>query len=401
MIGKKVVMLARILLVCVSVSSAFGGAQDPQKSPKQRVDRIAGNSAFALDLYSRLLEEPAVRESRGNLCVSPGSLAVALAMTRAGARGETEGQMAKVLCLPASSGGGEVRAFSSLNEKLQSANALWLQKGLTLRPEYLRLIRESYGGASYELDFMNALGEARASINNWTEKQTRGKIRGLLEAGDLQADTELVLTNALYFKEAWGSRFHPDNTKKRLFKVSTEKTIQVLMMNQSLRCGYARNAEIDLLQIPFASKDLSIVVLLPRESFGLEALEKSLSVERLSHWLSALTERKVGVYLPRFAITTRLNLKKVLEKMGMRDPFSAERADFSGMTGWKGLFIDDVIQQTRIEVNEDGAEAAAGSAVMMKKSGPVFVADHPFLFIIRDDSTGALFFMGRVVNPGK
>jgi serpin B len=274
-----------------------------------------------------------------------------------------------------------------------------VRQGLILLSEYVDVVHTYYAGESRELDFQNAAEEARQTINSWIAKKTSGKIEELIETGDLSPITEVVLTNALHFKKSWDSRFSADSTKVRPFKVSADKMVQVPMMYQRSEFGFARGEGFQILSMPFDGGGLSMVIVLPDKADGLADLEKKLSVRNLKAWVGKLTDQKVGVFIPRFKLSSRFALESTLAAMGMPDAFSSEKADFSGMTGWKGLFIDRVVHQAVIEVDEEGAEAAAGSAVMMKKGGSAFHADRPFLFLIRDDSTGSVLFLGRVVDP--
>jgi serpin B len=383
------------LFVNPSLASAIPETGPSKKEIQWRVD---GDCAFALDLYRELLKDPSRQEQSDNLCFSPHSLSVALAMTWAGAKEETARQMAQVLHLTRPPED-EHQAFARLSQDLNSAKALWARKGLSLLPDYCDLIQKTYGGNANELDFRNARDKARKIINAWVQEKTNGKIEELIQAGDLAAITELVLTNALYFKGNWASQFNRDNTKPRPFHLSNEKAVQVPMMYQMLRCGLYWGKGLKILKIPFEGGNRSMVIFLPSAKDGLPHLERGLSVEKINGWLAEMRDQEVGIYLPRFRADSRFYLKETLAAMGMPAAFSSERADFSGMTGWKGLFIDQVIHQARIEVDEAGAEAAAGSAVVLKKGPPAFVADHPFLYLIRNDQTGSILFMGRVKDP--
>lgn len=388
--------LAAIILFLIPF---FNTALPDATAPDEELELLVqSNNAFALDLYKNLVNNQSLQVSGKNLFFSPTGLSTCLAMTWAGARKETENQMASVLRLNRAQETTH-RAFAGLTQDLECANALWVRKGLSLLPAYQSLIAEFYGAHARSLDFRQTTEAARETINAWIEENTDGRIGNLIEPGELDSKTELVLTNALYFNEGWASSFDPKNTRPRPFMLSTGLSIQVPTMYQRSRFGYAARDGISILKMPYAGKNRSMVVLLPMAYDGLPALENSLTAEKLSEWIEDLKEEKVGIFIPCFKTTSRLALENVLPAMGMPDAFSAERADFSGMTGWKGLFIDRVIHQAVVDVDEHGTEAAAGSAVTMKKGGIVFRADRPFLFLIRDDDTGGLLFMGRVVNP--
>ena len=357
------------------------------------------------------LSSARLRTEEGNLFLSPYSTSTALAMTYAGARGETEQQMAEVLHFTL----GQERqhpAFAALESTVRAAsnapactlhvaNALWGQQGCGFRDEFLELNRRHYGAGFREVDFAAAPEQARQTINAWVADQTEQMIRELLQRGDLDAADVLVLTNAIYFKGDWASRFDRRQTRDAPFRVSEHEQVTVPMMHSSGRFGFAATEDVDLLELPYAGDRLSMVVLLPKEIAGLAALEQSLSTENLEGWLGKLREETTRVQLPRFKLDSRFDLAKTLEAMGMTDAFNARKADFSGMTGRRDLYIGMVIHQAAIEVHEEGTEAAAATAVRMKRGAgpPVFVADHPFLFLIRDRESGSVLFMGRVMNP--
>jgi len=366
---------------------------------------VQGNTEFALDLYARL------RTEEGNLFLSPYSISTALAMTYAGARGETAGQMADVLHFAPE----QARlhpAFAALQSsvkaagygsgcRLHTANALWGQQGYGFLEEFLALERRHYGAGLRELDFAHATEQARQTINAWIADQTQQMIKELLEAKDLDPGVALVLTNAIYFKGLWASQFDPQSTREGPFRINEEEKVVVPMMQQLRRFPYAATEQVDLLELPYVGDRLSMVILLPKAADGLERLEESLNRENLDRWLGQLGQEALHVSLPRFKLDTRFDLAKTLSAMGMIDAFSSAKADFSGMTGRRDLFISLVIHQAQMEVNEEGTEAAAGTAVVMRK-GPrpaVFAADHPFLLLIRDQQSGSILFIGRVVNP--
>ncbi len=376
---------------------ARGSDADPQTV-------IQGNTDFAFDLYARL------RREEGNLFLSPYSISTALAMTYAGARGETERQMADVLRFSLL----QERlhpAFAALllsdkatkdesNYQLHVANALWGQTDYGFLEAFLTLTRKHYGAGLREVDFARATEQARQTINDWVEAQTERKIKELLQRGDIDSATALVLTNAIYFKGDWAQQFDKERTQDAPFRINAKETVTLPMMYQSGTFGFAALDDLSILELPYNRDTLSMVVLLPNAVDGLEGVETSLNRENLDRWLGLLREQTVRVSLPRFAIGARFDLGRTLAAMGMTDAFCS-KADFSGMTGRRDLFISKVIHQAEVEVNEEGTEAAAATAVVMKKSAvsTTFVADHPFLFLIRNKQTGTILFMGRVVNP--
>ena len=374
---------------------------------------VAGNSKFAFELYAKLKDDPRVKKDGGNLFFSPYSISTALAMTYAGARGRTEKQMADVLhfSLP------QERlhpAFGALEKQLNTggkegryqlsvANALWGQRGYSFLMGFVDLIEENYGAGIRQADFVNETEKARGKINGWVERMTNDKIKDLIKPGVLNALTRLVLTNAIYFKGDWAIQFDKKDTRDAPFTVSPDKKVSVPLMYLKENFKYFANRKLQILELPYKAEDLSMIVLLPRRIDGLAELEQSLTLENLNTWLKGLRKQEVIVYLPKFKITWGVfELKDILKAMGMKDAFSG-KADFSAMTGRRDLFISNVLHKAFVEVNEEGTEAAAATAVIMEKVAmsikPVFRADHPFVFIIKDNRSGSILFMGRVSNP--
>jgi serpin B len=214
--------------------------------------------------------------------------------------------------------------------------------------------------------------------------------------------TSLVLVNAIYFKGDWASQFDRKLTHKAPFRVGPHEQIQAMMMTQQRAFRYGQSDGLQVLELPYAGEELSMLVLLPGEPDGLVKLENTLTVENLDRWTRNLEEEDVEVYLPRFELSLPFRLDETLKSMGMVDAFST-RADFSGMNGRKELFISAVLHKAFVAVNEEGTEAAAATAVLMLRASPapppIFRADHPFLFLIRENSTGSVLFLGRFVNP--
>lgn len=405
-----------MLVVFSGVSAACSPTQARETPPSQAADpeqRVAvasvvdGNTAFALDLFHRLREQ-----EDGNLFCSPYSISTALAMTWAGARTETEQQMARTLHFDLDQDALHA-AFRGLSTELAHrnvkeavdlaiANRLWGQAGESFLPEFIDLVQREYAGGFATLDFVTDAEHARRTINDWVEQQTRQRIRELLQQGDVDAATTLVLTNAVYFKGDWATQFDPDRTRDGKFFVGPEETVTAPLMQQSDTFDYFENEQLQLLELPYEGDELSMVVLLPRHRDGLPAIEQALAAEQLATWLDESTRRTVRVTLPRFEMTSRFSLADVLAEMGMPIAFSDE-ADFTGLSSAGSIFIDAVIHKAWVKVNEEGTEAAAATGVVAKRTSiedhPVFRADHPFVFMIRDRATGSLLFLGRLADP--
>jgi serpin B len=337
-------------------------------------------------------------------------------MTYGGARGQTAIDMAKTLQFPFE--GQRVHtAFADLIQQINQpgqkrpyqlsvANRLWGQKGYGFLPDFLMLTKEAYGAGLEEVDFSKATEQARQTINDWVAKETQNKIRDLIGKGVLNGDTRLVLTNAIYFKAPWEHAFGAKATLKEDFKASAAKSIKVDMMHQTENMKLLETDTFQMLSIPYQMHDLSMVILLPRQPDALAPLEKAVSAEKLQEWMGKMKMYQVALSLPKFTFTAQFTLNDVLSQMGMGIAFNPTQADFSGITTQQKLFLSAVIHKAFVAVDEKGTEAAAATAVGVRATAaPIanppatFRADHPFLFLIRDNRTGSILFMGRVVNP--
>ena len=388
-------------------------AVETDPTVKANISVIAkGDNQFALDLYAKL------RGQEGNLFFSPYSISTALAMTRAGAGGDTAAEMDRTLhfTLPEAplqaAFGALVReingdpADAKRGYQLSTANALWGQKGFPFKTKFLKLVNDNYGAGLREVDFKAAAEQARSAINAWVEKETRDKIKNLLHQGDLTPDTRLVLTNAIYFKGDWVSPFKKALTKNEPFHLSADKKADAPLMHHTGEYSYLDGDTFQALELPYSGKNLTMVVLLPKKVDGLADFEKELTADNLAGWIGKLREQKVIVSLPKFKTTQRISLARTLAEMGMKKAFT-RGADFTGMGGEPGeLLLSDVIHKAYIDVNEEGTEAAAATAVGVKASAafrprptPVFRADHPFVFLIRDKRSDSFLFLGRLADP--
>ena len=365
-----------------------------------------GINAFACDLYTIL------SETQGNLFFSPYSISTALAMTYAGARGNTAEEMATVLHFDRD----QDRFHTSFAEvqnrintvqviegiQLSAANSLWLQKNYTFLQHFLNVTKEKYGAGFFTVNFAQS-EPVRKKINLWVADKTEQKIQNLIKKGMINRQTRCILTNAIYFKGMWKTKFDTSRTRERQFYLDGENTVTVPFMYKSEMCNYRGDSTVQVLELPYEDRVVSLFILLPRAKEGLSKLDQSLSASMLNEYMNTLYEQKVNIFLPKFTVTLALELKKTLLAMGMKLAFSG-KADFSGMTKKKELFIDEVVHKAYIDVHEEGTEAAAATAVTMRKlSMPTppeeFLADHPFIFFIRENSTGTILFIGRLINP--
>jgi len=383
----------------------------PNEATADLEDLVTGNTAFAFDLYQNLSQKG------GNLFFAPYSISLALAMTYAGARSTTEEQMAETLhfttlgqdrlhpafnalALELASRGEDPAVKKEDRFQLHIANALWGQDGYGFLPDFLDVIAENYGAELTQLDFMRQPEAARLTINNWVSDETDKKIKDLLPPGSITPDMMLVLTNAIYFKAAWKYRFDEGATiKNSTFTLLDGSQVPVSMMEQIAQFKYVEEKGYQAVELPYVGDKLSMVILLP-ETGQFEEFSEGLNAERVNAILRSLRGQDVvAVHLPRFEYQSEFNLAGTLAKMGMAHAFT-EAADFSGMDGSHSLFIDEVFHKALISVDENGTEAAAGTAVTMRKSADhTVVVDRPFIFLIRDIETGTILFIGRVMDP--
>ena len=418
------VVMVTVAVVLGLTACAPTLASEVLRSEKQRVtdpdvpesdleQLVEGNSTFAFDLYQALKGE------EGNLFYSPYSISMALAMTYAGARGETEQQMAETLkfLLPQD----ELHpSFNSLDIllgqrgegaqgkdeegfRLNIVNAIWGQKDYKFLDEFLDVLAENYGAGLRILDFINQTEESRVTINDWVSDQTEGRIKDLIPPGVISSLTRLVLTNAIYFNAAWEYPFDENATHDGPFYLLDGTEVTVPMMGQTESFRYAEGDGYQVVELPYDGRELSMVILLPEEG-QFETFEGSLDASLVDAIIGDLKSQEVALTMPKFEFESEFGLKDTLSAMGMPIAFT-DAADFSGMTGGKDLQIAEVIHKAFVSVDEAGTEAAAATAVVMELTAmpeePVEITvNHPFIFLIRDIETGTILFIGRVVNPG-
>ena len=384
----------------------------PDVSPSEQALLVEGNSAFAFELYQ------AIREEEGNLFYSPYSISLALAMTYAGARGETAQQMADTLQFileqerlhPAfnwldaelAKRGEGAEGKDGEGFRLNIVNAIWGQKDYEFLSDFLDVLAENYGAGLRILDFITETGKSRLAINDWVSDQTEGCIEDLIPQGAIDALTRLVLTNAIYFNAAWAYPFDEDMTADGPFYLLDGGQVIVPMMKQTEAFSYTKGEGYQAVELRYDGGELSMVVFLP-EAGKFEAFEEGLQAQQVCDIISGLQPIQVTLTMPQFEFDSEFSLKDTLAGMGMPIAFSGD-ADFSGMTGNQELSISDVVHKAFVAVDEAGTEAAAATSVIMKLTAvpepPVEVTiDRPFIFLIRDIETGAILFIGRVMNP--
>lgn len=385
---------------------------------------VDGNTQFALDLYGQ------VATNSGNLFFSPYSISTCLAMLYAGASGNTELQMSQVLGF-----GTNQQAFAALFGQLQAqletdnatnaiefniANALWLQEGFPFLPAFLQTAANQYQANVGEADFITNASQVTDEINQWVAQETQNKIQNIVPPGAINASTRLVLANAIYFLGAWTTPFAETNTSIRPFYLSRTSLVRAPLMHMPLSQVVSNGSLVDLtfnymqsnsvafpsndfqaIELPYGTNQLSMLILLPSQIDGLAGLEQQLSPAFLSNVLARMRPQQIEVFLPRFTVGSSFNLGQTLAAMGMPDAFTPSVADFSGIDGERDLSVSFVLHKAWGRVNEAGTEATAATVIgiVTGVALPVFRADHPFLFLIRDTQTGSVLFLGRLANP--
>ncbi len=401
---------ADALVYASQTAAEFQTAQTSAAVVSDPFAAVEAINQFAYDLYQHFMQE------EGNLFLSPVSISTALAMAYAGAAGNTAAQMADVLHFdPADDGLHE--SFGSLMESLNTsgetnafdlsvANSLWLQQGCSFKDTYLQLMQSAYSGGLNEVDFQTDPEAAREMINTWIEQQTNGMIQDMLGQGAISEATRSVLANAIYFNAQWAHPFKATNTHDRVFTLESGEQIDVPTMYLREQLRYTQQDGFQVLELPYEGEKLSMVLLLPQEDTSLNDLGGDTLTE-VNNWLAQGAEKQdVIVRLPKFKTEVSSSLTELLKGMGMSDAFSPRAADFSGMSDGGDLRISDVLHNAIVEVDEEGAEAVAATAVISVGCAPgtssqsiEFTADHPFHFYIRDNETGAMLFMGRMNDP--
>ena len=416
--GRGKMTIAKRLVATLSLSLMLLLSNRPAHAEESIVYPVAkAANEFAVDIYKRLSKSPE------NIFFSPHSISLALAITAAGARGDTAAQMKNVLHV-GSIPGDTLDGFAALQSsvantkgiQLTIANSLWYEQQYPLTKDYTELISSKYEAQLEAADFLHAAETVASKINLWVENRTHQLIKEIVQPHQLTSDTRLVLVNAIYFKAHWGKEFSKTATRSEPFKELDGGSGSVQMMQKTEWYQYFENEFLQMVELPYKdnstpplmynSDNMSMVVILPRKTDGLRELETSVTELDISSWLSQVRVKHIELRLPRFRIEAGKNLAPHLIEMGMSDAFQIGKADFSGMDGTKTLCISDVLHKAFIDVDEQGTEAAAATAVLVVKGKYidrekpiVFTADHPFLFLIRHRPSGAILFMGRLGKP--
>jgi serine protease inhibitor len=369
---------------------------------------LAGASnAFGFDLFQRLQREGANK----NVFFSPLSVTVALAMTYNGAVGETKKAMARALKIEGmnhaelnSASAELLKALKSPDPKIELAiaNSLWARAGVQFNDAFLTRNRQFYGAEIASLDFNNP--QSVATINRWVNTSTKGKIGQIIDKIDPQQ--VMFLVNAVYFKGQWQKRFEKTLTKNQPFHMLGGQQKQAPMMAQSGNYLYYRGDKFQAVSLPYGAGGASLYLFLPDQGSSLDDLLKGFSFQKWEEWMTSFNNTPGDVKLPRFKLDYENSLNEALKALGMGVAFSAREADFSGIREQRDLFISEVKHKAIVEVNEEGTEAAAATSVGVSVTSArptperfTFIADRPFLMAIRDSQTGAILFMGAVMEP--
>ncbi|XP_019720504.1 neuroserpin isoform X2 [Hippocampus comes] len=374
-------------------------------------------SEFSVRLYHRLQ----ATGGQDNIVFSPLSVALALGMVELGARGASLEEIRLALGFDNLLPGAEFSLLQNLTTALSEddtqytvrlANSLFLQEGIAFNPEFLHLMQKFFRAHLYTVDFGQSAAVAE-QINSWVENQTESKIRNLLSAEDFSSVTRLTMVNGIYFRGSWKNQFRPENTRTFSFSRDDGSEVQTLMMYQQGDFYYGEFSDgsqeaggvYQVLEMLYEGDDMSMMIVLPRQEVPLSSLEPIIKAPLLEEWANNVKRQKVEVYLPRFKVEQKMDLKETLQELGIKSIFSKD-ADLSAMTvvsGGKELYIGRAVQKAYLEVTEEGAEGAVGSGMIAQTRTlvlyPQVMADHPFFFIIRNRRTGSILFMGRVLTP--
>jgi len=398
----RLILAFSIVFFTAGIAFAADGATNVAKKAAESVN------AFAFDMYAELAN------SEGNLFISPYSVSSAMAMLYAGTSGEAAREIRGVMHYPE----GLHPAMGELKNALEAdgtgelsiANAIWPDSGLKLLPAYLEIIRDYYGGEVTQFDYGVEWRDAEDAINEWTAERTRNMIKNIFKRDDLMPRgrevTSLVLTNAVYFFSKWKEPFEKELTSDGVFFGATER--ETKFMRQISSFPYFETENFQLLEMPYEDGRRSFVALLPREKGDIKSLETALDAGKLAEWRASTRRSKVDVYIPKFELEWEKELVSVFESLGLKGIFEPSRDNYKNLTETQDeMHVSRIIHKTKITLDEEKTEAAAVTAIGMTRTTSIqpiskpyeFRADHPFVFFIADNSTGAILFMGRFSDP--
>ncbi|MCK5171291.1 MAG: serpin family protein [Bacteroidales bacterium] len=366
---------------------------------------IESNNQFSFDIYKKL------KNSTENLIFSPASITSAIAMTYAGAKNNTFDEISNTFHF-----NNDIEDFSKdyinltdINQKKKSdinfynANSLWIQEGLKLNQQFLNINKQYFSLSVQFTNFIKEPEKSRLNINQWVEKNTNNKITNLLQPSSIDNTTRLVLVNALYFKGSWKDKFNKEKNTDDNFQIDKNDMVKTIFMNRYINSWYYSDKYSQIIDIPYSNENISLMIILPKSYKKLKKIEKKLNNEYYSNYIQNREKRRINLSLPKFSIESEFDLNKTLSELGIKDAFT-EVADFSGITSAEKLYISKVVHKANITVDEEGTEAAAATAVMMRKTSVLledvdFIANKPFIYILRNNENNCIYFMGKIVNP--
>lgn len=371
---------------------------------QKQADIIESNNLFTFNVYHQLTKPGK------NLIFSPASITSALAMTYVGAKNNTFEEIGNTLyfnCNIDEFSKDYVNLFK-LNKsedqvQFYSANSLWIQENLKLNQSFLDINKKDFQSSLNYTDFNNKPERSRLAINKWVEDQTNNKITNLLQPSSIDNGTRLVLVNALYFKGSWKNKFNKEKNIEADFQIAKNRTVQSVFMNRYINSWYFSDKNVQIIDIPYSNGDLSLMIILPKSFRKFKKVEKKLDNEFYSNYIQKKEKKRINLFLPKFKIESEFDLNKTLYELGIHDAFSGS-ADFSGITDTEKLYISKVVHKANIAIDEEGTEAAAATAVMMRKTSMLLEdvdihVNKPFIYLLRNNENNCIYFMGKITNP--
>lgn len=412
-------VLPGLILTLLAACAAETPEPAPVNTTNAPVLSVAnGNTAFGADLYSELR-----MERDGNIFISPASISTAFGLAYAGARGEAAAEISEVLYFdprqeafhPAMGSLAQDLQVYDEGQTLRINNAVWLDTSLIVEADWLALTRDQYGAEETRTDFSSAPEAARNQINRWVEDKTEDRIKDLLAPSHVDETTRAVLVNTIYMKADWASPFAAQATQEEPFYLLSGEAPDTTMMHQTGSFQHIEANNFKAVQLPYKGNELSLIILLPDTQKGIADLESRLSADTLNKWMTSLEEAgsvRIDLKLPKLKLKDKYELAETLQRLGLIAPFAGDPFHFAGMVDPEkqpggGVSIDKVVHQTFLEVDEKGTEAAAATAITMRKTATItptetpiaFHADHPFLLILKHNETGTVLFLGRIADP--
>jgi len=388
---KKILVLGLLNLIFIPLFS------------QQEYNIINSNNHFSFDIYQKL------KNTDKNLIFSPTSITSAIAMTYVGARNNTLQEIENTFYFNKN-----ITDFSKdyknlvfLNKKnsvqFYYANSIWLQEGVKLNSDFSGIHKKYFSSTLYRTDYINNPEKSRIAINTWVEKNTNNRIKNLLKPTSIDNSTRLVLVNALYFKGAWKNKFSKDKNTLEDFQIKNKKFIETDYMNNAINTFYYDDKYSQIIEIPYTNLNVSLLIILPKTYKKIKKVEKTLNKDFYTNYLKNRIRKRVSISIPKFNIESDFDLNKTLSDLGMKDAFT-EMADFSGITSSDKLHISKIVHKANITINEEGTEASAATAVIMRKMSMLLddvtiKINKPFIFMLRNTNTNCIYFMGKIVNP--